>query len=256
MPTRSLSTRTKFTPGHCSRHDVEGQVDLSGWLYLLSHQRFFQRQSSQGDLSSISNPYDGWKYDYGPSALDIRTISFTNFVYKVPMFKNSAQPLVKTLFSGWEISGIITAASGAALNIGLNGQNVASIVPNTVNRPNVSGRMVNPHTVQEWFDTPVLSSPAPGTWGDEPPNAVSNPGREKLEHFFLQEFPVRRRTRQQSPVPGRVLQPLEPPAMGRGHAQRRHQHQLRQPTISAQFCRKFPQADVEPDPFPTSGLSR
>jgi len=69
---------------------------------------------------------------------------------------------------GWEISGIVTAISDAPLNIGLAGPNVANIVPNTANRPNINGIMVNPHTVNQWFDTSVFSTPAPGTWGNDP----------------------------------------------------------------------------------------
>jgi len=86
------------------------------------------------------------------------------------------------------VSGIVTAASGAPLNIGLAGQNVANIVPNTANRPNVNGRMVNPHTVAEWFDTSVFSTPAPGTWGNEPHNGVRGPGRDNWNVSLFKNF--------------------------------------------------------------------
>src|SRR5215469_14321651 len=115
--------------------------------YTYSHANdSWNNGGSAGDLYNISNPYLGWKYDFGPSGFDRRNVFFTNFVYQIPLLKNSQNRLLKTTLGGWEISGIVTAMSGAPLNIGLNGQSVASIVPNTANRPNVTGKMVNPHT--------------------------------------------------------------------------------------------------------------
>jgi hypothetical protein len=164
--------------------------DLTWQLgYTYSHTNdSFNGNSSGGDLFTISNPYEGWKYDYGRSSLDIRNIFFTNFVYQVPLLKNSSHHLLRTTLGGWEISGIISATSGAPLNIGLAGYSVASIVPNTANRPNVSGPLKNSHTVNQWFDTSVFSVPAPGTWGDEPANAVGGPGRDNWNICLFKNF--------------------------------------------------------------------
>jgi hypothetical protein len=48
--------------------------------------------------------------------------------------------------------------------------------------------MKNPHAVQQWFDTSVFSMPAPGTWGNEPHNAVRGPGRNNWDVSFLKNF--------------------------------------------------------------------
>ncbi len=157
--------------------------------YTYSHANdSYNFSGDNGDLYNVSNPYLGWKYDYGPSPLDIRNIFFTNFVYQIPLLKSSSNRLLKTAFGGWEISGIVAAGSGPPLTITVAGQNVASIVPNTTNRPNVSGTMHNPHTASEWFDTSVFSMPAPGTWGDEPPNSVRAPGRDNWNLSFFKNF--------------------------------------------------------------------
>jgi hypothetical protein len=144
--------------------------------------------ASGGDLSGASNPYEGWKYDYGPSGLDIRNIFFTNFVYDIPLFKNSAQRLRKIALGGWEISGVVTAKTGAPLNIWFSGYSVTNIVPGTANRPNRSGKMMDPHTVQKWFDTSVFSAPAPGTWGNTPHNGVRGPGRDNWNVSLFKNF--------------------------------------------------------------------
>jgi Carboxypeptidase regulatory-like domain len=171
--------------GSALNNDLTWQI---GYTYSRTKDTSYS-SGDGGDLNNISNPYEGWKYDYGPSAFDVRNIFFTNFVYQIPLLKNSNNHLLRTTLGGWEISGIVAVTSGAPLNIGLAGQNVASIVPNTANRPNVSGTMKNPHTVNQWFDTSVYSVPAPGTWGDEPANAVSGPGRDNWNISLFKNFP-------------------------------------------------------------------
>jgi hypothetical protein len=171
--------------GSTLKNDLTYQV---GYTYSHTNDAFDGITESDGDLYDVSNPYAGWKYDYGPSAFDIRSNFFINFVYRVPLLKDSAHRLLKTTLGGWEVSGIVTAISGAPLNIGLSGQNVASIVPNTANRPDVSGTMSNPHTIHEWFDTSVFSMPAPGTWGSEPHNGVRGPGRDNWNISLFKNF--------------------------------------------------------------------
>jgi hypothetical protein len=141
------------------------------------------------DLNNVSNPYLGWKYDWGPSYFDIRNNFFTNFVYAVPLLKNSDNRFLKTTLGGWEVSGIVTAITGAPLNIGVTGTNVCSVITTGCsNRPNVTGPLSNPHTVNDWFDTAAFSMPAPGTWGDTPHNYVRGPGRQNWNISFFKNF--------------------------------------------------------------------
>ena len=147
--------------------------------------------SSAGDLGMISNPYLGWKYDFGPSPYDIRNNFFANFVYDLPFLRHSDNKLAKTLLGGWEISGIVIAKSGAPINIGENNNNVTNIVPNygqNLNRPDQSGAVHNPHTVAEWFDTSIYTDPAPGTWGNTPRNSIRGPGRQNWNISFFKNF--------------------------------------------------------------------
>jgi hypothetical protein len=172
--------------GTTLRGDLTYQI---GYTYSHSYDSYTEfSPGGGGDLSFPSNPYLGWKYDYGPSAFDIRNNFFVNFVYEIPFLKRSSYRFLKTALGGWEVSGIVSAASGAPLTIGVVGQNVASIIPNAENRPNISGRMSNPHTVNEWFDTSVFSMPAAGTWGNTPANNVSGPGHDNWNLSFFKNF--------------------------------------------------------------------
>ena len=62
------------------------------------------------------------------------------------------------------------------------------MVPNTSNRPDVSGSGHDPHTVNQWFDTSIYTAPAAGTWGNTPRNFDSGPRPRQLESLALQEF--------------------------------------------------------------------
>jgi hypothetical protein len=157
--------------------------------YTYSHTNDANSNSSSAlDLGQISNPYLGWKYDFGPSAYDHQNIFFANFVYDIPFLRHNDNRFIRTALGGWEVAGIITAESGAPLNIGLNGQSVSSIVPDTSERPNETGTPNNPHTVAEWFDTSIYSAPLPGTWGDTPRNSVWGPGRQNWDLSFYKNF--------------------------------------------------------------------
>jgi hypothetical protein len=174
--------------GSTLKNDLTYQV---GYTYSHTNDSF-NSSGSGGDLYPVSDPYEGWKYDYGPSAFDIRNNFFANFVYQVPLLKNSGNKLLKTTLGGWEVSGIVTAITGAPLNIGVTGQNVCSVVPNCANRPDVSGSLNNPHTVNEWFDTAAFTMPA-GTsvstlWGDTPRNYVRGPGRQNWNISLFKNF--------------------------------------------------------------------
>jgi hypothetical protein len=158
-----------------------------GYTYSHTEDSFDGNTSIGGDLAFVSNPYEGWKFDYGPSVFDIRNIFFTNFVYRIPLFRHNSG-LLKRALGDWEVSGIVTADSGAPLNIGLAGPSVASIVPNTGPRPNVTASRNDPHTVEEWFDTSAFSMPAPGTWGNEPHNGVRGPGRDNWNLSLFKNF--------------------------------------------------------------------
>jgi Carboxypeptidase regulatory-like domain len=175
------------------------QVSMRGtWLssdltyqvgYTYSHTNdSFNSGASGGDLYNVSDPYLGWKYDFGPSAFDKRNVFFINFVYDLPLMKHSDNKFAKAMLGGWEISGIVTASSGAPINIGLSGPNVTSIVPNSFNRPDQTGTPHDPHTVAEWFDTSVYTTPAAGTWGDTPRNSVRGPGRDNWNVSFFKNF--------------------------------------------------------------------
>jgi len=162
-------------------------------MYTYSHTNDSNTNSSSaGDLGHLSNSYEGWKYDFGPANFDIHNIFGANFVYQLPLFKHSDSKATKTMLGGWEVSGIVTMVSGAPINIGLSGPNVASFVPNSSNRPDQTGTGSNPHTIAEWFDTSIYSTPAcasgPDCFGNTKRNSVIGPGRDNWNLSLFKNF--------------------------------------------------------------------
>jgi len=159
------------------------------------------------DLANVSNPYSH-AYDNGPSGLDRTQIAFINFVYDIPFLKSSSNRLLKSTVGGWQVSGIVSLVSGEPLNITEGGitncaqtvlpasctgsligtGNISNIIPNTNNRPDVSGSVGSPHTVASWFGTSAFAPTAAGTWGDTARNSVRGPGRDNWNMSLFKSF--------------------------------------------------------------------
>jgi hypothetical protein len=153
---------------------------------------------SGGDLQNATNPYVGPSYDYGPSVYNRNNVFFANFVYDLPFFRDSSH-LTKGLLGGWEFAAIITAESGAPINLGLSGPNASSIIGNSGNRPDVTGSITYPHTANQWFNTSVFSFPAcatgPDCYGNLPFDAITGPGRQNWDLSLLKNFAFTERFR-------------------------------------------------------------
>jgi hypothetical protein len=147
---------------------------------------------SGGDLQNVTNPYVGWKYNFGPSQFDRRNIFFTNFVYDIPLFRNSPSQLVKGGLGGWSLSAIITEETGAPINLGVSGTTAASIISNSGTRPNVNGSISYPKTVAQWFNTSVFSAPVcatgPDCYGNLGFDAIRGPGRNNFDLSLKKNF--------------------------------------------------------------------
>ena len=146
-----------------------------------------------GDLNNVTNPYVGWRYDDGPSAYDRRHVAFVNFVYTVPLFRNSSNHLLKTVAGGWQLSGIVNMMTGAPLNLGVSGTNVASVIQNSGNRPNLYGMVRYPKTADAWFDPSVFSVPTgigSDIYGNLSANALRGPARNNWNLSLFKSFMI------------------------------------------------------------------
>jgi hypothetical protein len=151
---------------------------------------------SGGDLNNATNPYAGWKYDFGPSQFDRRDIFFTNFVYDIPLLRDSANRMLKSGLGGWQFSAIVTEETGAPLNLGVSGNTVSSIIGNSGVRPDITGAIAYPKTkagqTVTWFNPSAFSAPAcqtgPDCYGNAPFDAIRGPGRNNFDLSLKKNF--------------------------------------------------------------------
>jgi hypothetical protein len=141
-----------------------------------------------GDLGSVSNPYAGWVYDVGPSGYDVTHNAAVNFIYDIPLFRTSSNAFVRTLVGGWSVSGIVTITSGFPINLGISGPQGGNGLPNTSNRPDLTGSISYPHHVGEWFDTSAFALPTLGAFGNLGHNALRGPGRDNWNLSLFKSF--------------------------------------------------------------------
>jgi hypothetical protein len=140
-----------------------------------------------GDLNGISNPYDR-SYDNGVGFSDRTHIGLVNFIYQLPFFENSSSRAKKALLGGWEVSGIVTAETGLPLNITQGGSQGSNGLANATNRPNFTGSVSYPQSVDAWFGTSGFSSPAIGQWGNMTRGIVRGPGRHNWNTSLFKNF--------------------------------------------------------------------
>jgi len=153
------------------------------------------------DLSWVTNPYAGWRYDVGPSPLDRTNVFFVNFVYDIPFLRNNPNTFLKHVVGGWQFSGIVMAESGQPFNLSLNGTSVASVFPggDLSNRPDLTGSVSYPKTPVvasgvttgiQWVDPTAFSFPAAGQWGNFGFDGLRGPGRDNWNLSLFKSFVI------------------------------------------------------------------
>jgi Carboxypeptidase regulatory-like domain/TonB dependent receptor len=194
---RTLSMAENEASGHYNSLQIDLNSQASKDLqlrayYTLSRSIDPSTGGSGQDLNAVSNPYVGWRYDLGPSLYD-RTHNFSaNFIYSIPVLRNTSSRLMKSTLGGWQISGIVTIESGLPLNLTAGSGNQVG----GGNRPDLNGKITYVHKVLagneqiQYFDTSVFSLPAPGSWGNLGHNALRGPGRDNWNLSLFKTFAI------------------------------------------------------------------
>jgi hypothetical protein len=155
-----------------------------------------------GDLTHVSNPYQGWQYDVGRSGYDrLHNLSF-NFIYNLPFMRHNSNALARTLVGGWEFSGIVTIESGTPLNVTLSGGQpiTGTSCPcydqggngiGASNRPDKAGAISAPHTKQQWISAASgFAYPAVGSFGNLGYDSIDGPGRDNWNLSLFKNFVI------------------------------------------------------------------
>ena len=173
------------------------QVDVNSQIRTLTLRAYYTLSRTVdptlgggggADLSNISNPYLGWKYDSGPGGYDRTHNGAVNFIYDIPFLQRSSNRLLKTTLGGWEVSGIVTMTSGLPINPQLTGAQGSNGLPNATNRPDKVSSVSYPHKAGEWFNVNAFAPPAVGAWGSAGFNSLRGPGRDNWNLSLFKSF--------------------------------------------------------------------
>jgi hypothetical protein len=142
---------------------LNGSYTLSRCFGTAQTSRF--TQASGGYV----NPDDP-SYDEGYCDQDRRHLGTLSLGYETPELSNAA---LRAALSNWRLSGILTAQSGARLNILSGVDNAFTGIGNQ--RPNQVSDDFYGGTLTNYLNRAAFAQPAPGTLGDLPRNAAVGP---------------------------------------------------------------------------------
>ncbi|HWB84216.1 MAG TPA: TonB-dependent receptor [Bryobacteraceae bacterium] len=152
-----------------------------------------------GDLGLENSPQDNnnLKPEWGPTPYDLRHSFHANFVYELPLRPKSWTGRVSgLLLDGWQVAGILSAASGPPVDITDSGSAYAE------SRPDVNTQVApifdNYHATLQYLNqaafvaVPIIkASGASARPGDLGRNAVRAPGMWNLDATLLKKFTIR-----------------------------------------------------------------
>ncbi len=159
------------------------RTNISGGSMIQLAYTFSKATTTATDWNSL--PVDSYnaRMDEGRANYDRPHVFIASYIYELPFWRDGGE-WYKTVLGDWRISGVTTAQSGLPLNIIMNGD-IAGIgragtgAAGSNQRPNLVGDPAlsnDDRTWSRWFDTTAFATPAAGTFGDLPRNALRGPG--------------------------------------------------------------------------------
>jgi hypothetical protein len=130
---------------------------------------------NQGDANQdIGSPYqnpNNRKAEWGACSSDLRQLFNLSVVAESPRLGSE---WTRRATGGWQISGIFSYRTGAALNV-LDGTDV-SLTGGTNDRPdNIASTALSSPTIARWFNTAAFQKQAAGTYGNSARDNVRGP---------------------------------------------------------------------------------
>jgi hypothetical protein len=156
--------------------------------YTWSRTRDMATNSNAG--GQVMNQYDIWA-DYGPSNWDIPHRFVASYIYDMPFFRNSSQPVLRYVLSGWQVGGITTLQSGNPINVTIQGDRANTGIGNQ--RPDVVGTPsadCGADRLTNCIDASAFALPALYTFGNASRNLLRGPGRVVTDLAVIKSFPI------------------------------------------------------------------
>jgi hypothetical protein len=167
--------------------------------YALAYTWGKAMDTLDSDTGTDAYPTDIRRYEYRRAGFDRRHILTVRYVWDLPKLSTKLRnsTLIRTIFDGWELSGISIFSSGSPLEFAFPSLQPASSQSIT-GSPDYSPRLLltgDPTGRRErtmWFDPSVLLLPDIGSAGYGPRTYLSNPGLNQHDIAVHKSFPIGR----------------------------------------------------------------
>jgi hypothetical protein len=109
-------------------------------------------------------------------------------VYQIPSAGASA--VARALTGGWQVSGILSAASGSYLTVTTGVDNALTGQSNERANQVLDNPFMPNQSFAQWLNPAAFQAPAPGTYGTMPIDAFLGPGRSNVDMSLTRSFPL------------------------------------------------------------------
>lgn len=138
----------------------------------------------------------GARFNRGLSSYDVRHVLAANGTWELPL---APGPGLRTIFGGWQLSGIVTASSGMPMSVFLSydaartktGETGFGIGQRPDLAPGVSGSLTTGDP-NRWIRAAAFRRPEPGYLGNLGRNTLFGPGLANLDFSAMKSIPLRR----------------------------------------------------------------
>ena len=174
-----LTTSANYTISTCEGLISQGQAPLNvatGYMKPIS----LINPPSDAEQQAIFDE------DKGRCSTWRRHIFNLSASIEMPQFSNT---MARTLASGWRLSGIYRANSGAPLTVSTGTDRALSGIQAATQRPNqVLDDPYGDKTVNNWLNPQAFQQPALGTYGNSVRNAYDGPARQVVDLSLVRSF--------------------------------------------------------------------
>ena len=182
-----------------------------GLSYGVAYTYASSKDNASNYRDLLPNNFDDKKF-WGPSNFDTRHVMVLNFIYEVPLFRDT-QRLSGKLLGGWQFTGVSQFQSGTPFTVS-TGDDFAGVGVGSGNQYwNISGNSNLPRGDRKfsegatdqnfWFaarnadGTSIFRAPAAGTFGNQTRNTLYQPGFQNWNLALFKNFPFKEHHRVQ-----------------------------------------------------------
>ena len=194
---RNVDTNVRFFASDSEYNSMQVKLDkrFSHGLQMTTAYTWGRSMANAGDDNGGPMFYINPQRNWARAGFDRRHNFVQSYIYELPFGRGKKwlqSGVASWVLGNWQVNGILTLQSGAAINFGTNAPTNA---PGNGQTPNINGefRVLGGVNDTPWFERSVFSRPANNTFGNVGRNAASGPNFYNLDASLFKEIPFNER---------------------------------------------------------------